>query len=104
VIAARDGAFVEYISHGHTGMLFCPGDAQDLADTIQMLACNPARAAAMAQGARQYCRKAFDIHTFADSVCDYLHKVHGQPRRASEAALSAERQTLDQPQTAATGG
>jgi len=104
VIAARDGAFVEYISHGHTGMLFCPGDAQDLADTIQMLASNPARAGAMAQAARQYCRKAFDIHTFADSVCDYLHEVCGVSNPTSDSALSTEPQSIDQPQTAATGG
>jgi glycosyltransferase involved in cell wall biosynthesis len=104
VIAARDGAFVEYISHGRTGMLFCPGDVQDLADTIQMLASNKARAQAMGQAARQYCCKAFNIHGFADSVVDYLYQACGLPVVPSEPALLALPHLLEQPQTAATGG
>jgi glycosyltransferase involved in cell wall biosynthesis len=99
VIAARDGAFVEYISHGRTGMLFCPGDAQDLADTVQMLASNNARAEAIAQAARQYCRKAFDIHAFADSVCGFLHEACGLGRATVESEAAAPPQHLDQPQT-----
>jgi glycosyltransferase involved in cell wall biosynthesis len=104
VIAARDGAFVEYISHGRTGMLFCPGDVQDLADTVQMLGSNKARAEAMGQAARLYCQKTFDLHGFADSVCDYLYESCGLPRRTADSVSASGQQLLDQPQIVATGG
>jgi len=105
VIAARDGALVEYISHGRTGMFFCPGDAQDLADAIQMLGSNRPRAQAMGQAARQYCRKAFDLHGFAESVTDYLYEVSGRSPREPQPDDTAvpQNQFLPQPQTAATG-
>jgi glycosyltransferase involved in cell wall biosynthesis len=104
VIAARDGAFVEYISHGHTGMLFCPGDVQDLADTIQMLGSNPARARAMGSAARQYCARSFDLRGFADSVCDYFYEACGRGAGESKPAPTDAPRLVHQPQTAATGG
>lgn len=105
VIAAREGAFVEYISHGRTGMLFCPGDVQDLADAIQTLGSNRPRAVAMGRAAREFCRRAFDLHGFADSVCDYLYEVRGRSASQPPPAVPAgQNQLAYQPQTAVTGG
>jgi glycosyltransferase involved in cell wall biosynthesis len=73
-IAARDGAFVEYIHEGSTGMLFNPGDPNDLADAIQRMSGNAAAARAMGIAARDYCRGAFDIERFADSVSDFIER------------------------------
>jgi glycosyltransferase involved in cell wall biosynthesis len=101
VITARDGAFVEYITHDQTGMFFSPGNPLDLADTIQMLAANPSRARAIALAGQQYCRKAFDTTTFANSVCNFLLRVHAQ-RGAAAVADAPPR--FHHPQAPATGG
>jgi glycosyltransferase involved in cell wall biosynthesis len=37
VIASRLGAMAELVSHGHTGVQFCPGDPDDLAARTQQL-------------------------------------------------------------------
>src|SRR5439155_4336692 len=34
VVCARDGAMVEYVTHGKTGLLFQPGDSEGLADQV----------------------------------------------------------------------
>lgn len=60
VVASRLGAMAELIDDGRTGLLFEPGNAEDLAAKVQQLAGDPCRRAAM----RQAARKCFeDNHT-----------------------------------------
>jgi glycosyltransferase involved in cell wall biosynthesis len=53
VIASRLGAMAELISHGENGLLFAPGDAADLRDTLRWAADNPAAISAMSRCARR---------------------------------------------------
>jgi glycosyltransferase involved in cell wall biosynthesis len=47
VIASRIGAIPEVVSDGHTGLLFAPGDATDLAEKIRLLLADPPRRIAL---------------------------------------------------------
>lgn len=52
VIASRIGALAELVDHGVTGLLFTPGDAGDLARTVQWAAAHPTEMAALGRNAR----------------------------------------------------
>lgn len=52
VIASRIGALGEIVTDGHTGLLFEPGDARDLADKLAWAQANPGRMAEMGRNAR----------------------------------------------------
>ncbi len=52
VVAARIGALAELVEDGVTGLLFNPGDAQDLARQLQWACSNPARIIDMGRAAR----------------------------------------------------
>ncbi len=52
VIASAIGALPELVEHGRTGLLFRPGDAEDLADKIQWFLSHPRQARAMRREAR----------------------------------------------------
>lgn len=53
VIAANIGAIAESVEHGRTGLLFRPGDAEDLADKVEWALAHPAQLAQMRQEARR---------------------------------------------------
>jgi glycosyltransferase involved in cell wall biosynthesis len=53
VIASRMGAMAELVTDGITGLLFEPGNAQDLADKMGWAQHHPAEMAAMGQNARK---------------------------------------------------
>jgi len=58
VIASRLGAMAAIIDDGVTGLLFHPGDADDLAAKLQWAAAHPERMAEMGRNARlEYERK-----------------------------------------------
>jgi glycosyltransferase involved in cell wall biosynthesis len=52
VVASRIGAIPEYVVDGENGLLFTPGDAGDLARTLDTLAAQPDRIAAMSAGTK----------------------------------------------------
>lgn len=52
VIASRLGALAELVQHGHTGLLFEPGDAQSLAEQLAFAAAHPQDMARMGRQAR----------------------------------------------------
>ncbi len=52
VIASRHGGVVDIIDEGQDGLLFRPGDAEDLADRILCLLENPAFAERLAAAAK----------------------------------------------------
>lgn len=53
VIASRMGAMADLIDHGRTGLLFNPGDAEDLAAQVRRMLANPEALAAMRLEARR---------------------------------------------------
>lgn len=58
VVGARIGGIPEQIRHGIEGLLFEPGNAQDLADALDVIAENPQQAREMGQkGRERLCQK-----------------------------------------------
>ena len=58
VVGARIGGIPEQVRHGVEGLLFEPGNAQDLADALDVMAENPAQAHAMGlKGRVRLCQK-----------------------------------------------
>lgn len=58
VVGARIGGIPEQIRHGIEGLLFEPGNAQDLADALDEIAENPQQAREMGQkGRERLCQK-----------------------------------------------
>jgi glycosyltransferase involved in cell wall biosynthesis len=53
VIASNIGSVPEFVDHGRTGLLFRPGDAEDLARQVRWTVEHPDRLAVMRQAARQ---------------------------------------------------
>ena len=74
VAAVREGALVELIEPGKTGLLVSPGNAREFADAIDQLAADPQHARQMATAARTSCLQKFDIDDFADAVCTFLEQ------------------------------
>lgn len=61
LIAPNHGGAVEMIEDGKTGLLFKPGDAQDLAKNIRTLYRDPALRKEMGQSARAHALQAFSV-------------------------------------------
>ena len=59
VIAAHIGAIAELVQDGHTGLLFDPGNSQDLAAKVGWLAAHPSKLAEMRKAARAEFEKKF---------------------------------------------
>ena len=74
VVAAREGAMVELIESGRTGLLFEAGKPHQFADAIVELANDPERARQMGIAARAACIERFDIDHFADGVSKFLEE------------------------------
>jgi glycosyltransferase involved in cell wall biosynthesis len=74
VVAAREGAMIELIESGKTGLLFEAGKANHMADAIVELANDPQRARQMGTAARAACVERFDIDHFADAICNFLEQ------------------------------
>jgi glycosyltransferase involved in cell wall biosynthesis len=69
---AREGALIELIESGQTGMLFNPGDPRDLANCISFLGNDLTRARQMGAAAREVCLRKFDVSTFAENITAFL--------------------------------
>lgn len=78
VLAARDGALVEYIQEGQNGTLFNSGDAQDLSMKMMQISDNLANAQRMASRARALCLAKFSPRRFAESVCRVVEEAAGR--------------------------
>lgn len=78
VIAANIGAISELIEHGRTGLLFCPGDSEDLAAKVEWALAHPGELTQMRQEARiefeikytakENYRRLMEIYTLARSI------------------------------------
>ncbi len=77
-IAANIGAIAELIAHGRTGLLFCPGDSEDLAAKVEWALAHPGELAQMRREARaefeakytakENYRRLMEIYTLACST------------------------------------
>src|SRR5215469_666595 len=78
-IASRVGGNPELVEDGHTGLLFRPGDAEDLAEKLRsLIASDRARAALGAQAARsirQRFHRQGPVQRMADIYHSYLSRV-----------------------------
>lgn len=77
VLAARDGALVEYIQEKQNGTLFNSGDDNDLAVKMRLICDDLANAQRMALRARLLCLAKFSPRRFAESVCRVVEKAAG---------------------------
>jgi glycosyltransferase involved in cell wall biosynthesis len=78
VIATREGAFVEYIEDGKTGLLASPGDPDSVATRIDELARDRELAARIAAAGREMCVTRFSPATCARQMTDFLVAVVGR--------------------------
>ena len=72
VIASRIGALAELVEHGVTGLLFNPGDANDLAKNMQWAQEHPEQMAEMGRNARLH----YEANFTADRNYDQLMKIY----------------------------
>jgi glycosyltransferase involved in cell wall biosynthesis len=70
VIAAESGATPELISDGQTGLLYKPGDPNELASKIEWAINNPNEAARIAETGHSYAKSTFDLQVYANNILD----------------------------------
>lgn len=80
VIASDLGAMASLIHPGRTGLLFRPGNAQDLAKNVQMLLHNPAQRMSM----RQAARAEYESKYTAEQNYTKLIEIYRQAQTSSE--------------------
>lgn len=74
VVAAREGAMVELIESGKTGLLFEAGNEHDLADAVVQMSSDAGVARQMGTAARAACLERFNIDLFADAITKFLEE------------------------------
>ena len=83
-IVSRLGAFVELVDDGVTGLLFNPGDAEDLARKMQWAVDFPERMAEMGRNARAKYESEFSAETNYEQLIaiyeDAISAVAGESR------------------------
>lgn len=72
VIGSRIGAIAELIDHGRTGLLFEPGNAEDLANQVKWAIAHPVELAAM----RKEARSEFEAKYTAEKNYQQLMKIY----------------------------
>ena len=80
IIAARTGQNAEVIEHGHTGLLYEPGNADDLTSALSKLMGDSELRRILGQNAR---REAVENHSW-DNYAEKLERIY-------ESALQAGR-------------
>jgi L-malate glycosyltransferase len=65
VVASRIGGIPELVSHGETGLLFTPGDPEDLARQLDLLVERPALRRQLGRNARARTEQRFDLASCA---------------------------------------
>jgi glycosyltransferase involved in cell wall biosynthesis len=75
VVATREGAFMEYIEDGKTGLLADPGNPDSFAEKIRLLAADRAMAERLGVAGREACVDRFSPRNFAKNMCDFLERM-----------------------------
>ena len=80
VIGARSGATAELIADGKDGVLFEPGNPEELASALRRLAADPGLLARMSESACAAAQERFTIAREVDDFLDVLVSASGQQR------------------------
>lgn len=82
VVAAGVGGHLESIVDGATGLHVRPGDPDSVADAVEWLLADPARARQMALAGRESARKLFGVQRYGDRVVALVRELAAErPRR-----------------------
>jgi glycogen synthase len=91
VVATPTGGTVEIVRDGQNGLLFAPGNAEDLAEKLARLANDPALLARLAEAGRRTVSEAFSLTKMLDEYERFLHEVVAA---APELSLAVRPETL----------
>jgi glycosyltransferase involved in cell wall biosynthesis len=87
VIASNLGSIPEFVSHGRTGLLFQPGDSEDLARQVRWAFDHPEELRAMrANARREYEQKYTAEHNYKMLIAIYEMAIENSRRRRHEAS------------------
>jgi glycosyltransferase involved in cell wall biosynthesis len=75
ILAARTGGIPEQIDHGVTGLLFAPGDVDDLAEKMARLLEDPALAARLGEQARLQCDRLLSVAAVSARMAAFYGRV-----------------------------
>jgi glycosyltransferase involved in cell wall biosynthesis len=80
VIGSASGGIAETIRHDENGLLFKPGDGDELADRIALLLEQPTKRRLLADGGVRTAKQMFDINVMVNNLETYLEQVNAKPR------------------------
>jgi glycosyltransferase involved in cell wall biosynthesis len=80
VIGSANGGTAETIVHEQNGLLFKAGDADELADRINLLLDQPAKRRTLADSGIRTAQQKFDIDVMVNNLETYLEQVHAKSR------------------------
>jgi glycosyltransferase involved in cell wall biosynthesis len=80
VIGSANGGTAETIVHNENGLLFKAGDANELADRINLLLDQPAKRRRLADGGVHTAKQRFDINVMVSELEKYLEQVNAKLR------------------------
>jgi glycosyltransferase involved in cell wall biosynthesis len=72
VVASAAGGVLEIIDHGKTGWLFEPGNADALAETLELVLQNRALTEKVAGAGQVHARATFTVQATVKQICDAL--------------------------------
>ena len=75
VVAARMAAMPEIVTHGRTGLLVEPDDAEALADGLESVLADEGRGRQLGEAARTAVLERFDARRTTEQVVALLHEV-----------------------------
>jgi glycosyltransferase involved in cell wall biosynthesis len=75
VIAPGHGCFPEVVKDGETGLLFAPGDVEDLREKLAWAIAHPSAMKAMGQRARAYVEAEFGVDRHYEALMAVFQSV-----------------------------
>lgn len=79
VVVSRIGVFPEFVQDGVSGLLFEPGNANDLAAKVNALWSDPRRCVAMGRAAQAWARREYSPQMYYSRLSNVLRSVVHQP-------------------------
>jgi glycosyltransferase involved in cell wall biosynthesis len=81
VVCSRIGGLPEIVEDGINGLLYEPGNADELADRIRTLWQNPALRQRLGEAGRKKLNKEYDANRLLDRIFEIYEKVISEKRR-----------------------
>ena len=75
VIASKIGGIPETLDHGNSGILFRPGDIDDLSEKIKLLYNNTEKARIIGENARLFCRNNFSMEILQPKYLAFYQSI-----------------------------